>query len=165
MWFHYKDRPWDRIHFIKELLLPVWRPSLISTIAILVLYVARVIDERVIRGIPCTFQPMLWTLSFHENWWIEASILHSIWYQFFRDTGTALFITHWGWVTHLSLQWRHNGRNNVSNHQPHHCLLNRLFRRRSKKTSKLRVIGICAVNSPVTGEFPVQMANDADISV
>ena len=26
---------------------------------------------------------------------------------------------------------------------PHHCLLNRLFRRRSKKTSKLRVTGLC----------------------
>ena len=46
------------------------------------------------------------------------------------------------------LLWRHNGRDGVSNHQPHHCLLNRLFRRRSKKTSKRR-----AGNSPVTGEF------------
>ena len=26
------------------------------------------------------------------------------------------------------LQSRHNGRNGVSNHQPHHCLLNNLFR-------------------------------------
>ena len=34
---------------------------------------------------------------------------------------------------HMPLQWRHNGRGSVSNHQPHHCLLNRLFRRRSKK--------------------------------
>ena len=39
-------------------------------------------------------------------------------------------------------------------HQPHDCLLNRLFRRRSNKTSKLRVTGLCAENSPVTGEFP-----------
>ena len=46
------------------------------------------------------------------------------------------------------LQRRHNGRDSVSNHQPHDCLLNRLFRRRSKKTSKLRVTGPCAVNSP-----------------
>ena len=58
--------------------------------------------------------------------------------------------------THIfcPLQWRHNGRDSVSNHQPHDCLLNRLFRRRSKKTSKLRVTGLCAgihrgpVNSP-----------------
>ena len=52
-----------------------------------------------------------------------------------------------------SLQWRHNGRNSVSNHQPHDCLLNRLFRRWSKNTSKLRVTGLCAGNSPGTGEF------------
>ena len=30
----------------------------------------------------------------------------------------------------MTLQWRHNGRDGVSNHQPHHCLLNHLFRRR-----------------------------------
>ena len=42
------------------------------------------------------------------------------------------------------LQWRHNGRDRVSNHQPHDCLLNHLFRRRSKKTSKLHVTGLCA---------------------
>ena len=42
-----------------------------------------------------------------------------------------------------SLQWRHNERDCVSNHQPHDCLLNRLFRWRSKKTLKLRVTGLC----------------------
>ena len=60
------------------------------------------------------------------------------------------------------LQWRHNGRDSVSNHQPHDCLLNRLFRRRSKKTSKLRVTGLCAGNSRGIGEFPVQMASNAE---
>ena len=44
----------------------------------------------------------------------------------------------------VALQWRHNGCDVVYNHQPHHCFLNRLFRRRSKKTSKLRVTGLCA---------------------
>ena len=47
-----------------------------------------------------------------------------------------------------SLQWGHNDHGGVSNYQPHDCLLNRLFRRRSKKTSKLRVTGLCAGNSP-----------------
>ena len=37
-----------------------------------------------------------------------------------------------GWK-YFPLRWRHNGRDSVSNHQPHDCLLNRLFRRRSKK--------------------------------
>ena len=40
------------------------------------------------------------------------------------------------------LQWRHNERDGVSNYQPHDCLLKRLFRHRSKKTSKLRVTGL-----------------------
>ena len=39
-----------------------------------------------------------------------------------------------------SLQWRHNGCDGGSNHQPHNCLLNRLFGRTSKKTSKLRAL-------------------------
>ena len=59
------------------------------------------------------------------------------------------------------LQWRHNERDSVSNHQPHDGLFNCLFKRRSKKTSKLRVTGRCAGNSPVTGEFPAQMASNA----
>ena len=63
----------------------------------------------------------------------------------------------------VSLQWRHHGRDDVSNHQPHNCLLNCLFRRRSKKTSKLRVPGLCAGNSPVTGEFPAQMASNVEM--
>ena len=61
-----------------------------------------------------------------------------------------------------TLQWRHNGYDGVSNHQPHSCLLNRLFRRRSKKTSKLRVTALCEGNSPVTGEFPAQRAGKAE---
>ena len=45
-----------------------------------------------------------------------------------------------------ALQWRYNEHDGVSNHQPHYCLLNRLF--------KLRVTGLCEGNSPVTGEYP-----------
>ena len=62
----------------------------------------------------------------------------------------------------ISLQWRQNERDSVSNHQLHDCLLNRLFRRRSNETSKLRVTGLCAGNSPGTGEFPAQMASNAE---
>ena len=47
-----------------------------------------------------------------------------------------------------TLLWRHNEHDSVSNHQPRGCLLDRLFRRRSKKTSKLRVTGLCVGNSP-----------------
>ena len=62
----------------------------------------------------------------------------------------------------VALRWRHNHHAGVSNHQPHGCLFNRLFRRKSKKTSKLRVTGLCAGNSPGTGEFPAQMASYAE---
>ena len=61
-----------------------------------------------------------------------------------------------------SLQWCHNEPDGVSNHRPHDCLLNHLFRRKSKKTSMLRVTGLCEGNSPVTGEFPAQRASNAD---
>ena len=43
-----------------------------------------------------------------------------------------------------------------------YILFNRLFRRRSKKTSKLRVTGLCAGNSPGTGEFPAQIGSYAE---
>ena len=52
----------------------------------------------------------------------------------------------WVWWRHLRLD----------------CLLNRLFRRRSKKTSKLRVSDFCEGNSLLTGELPAQMASNAD---
>ena len=61
-----------------------------------------------------------------------------------------------------SLQLRHNRHDSVSNHQSYDCLLNRLFRRRSKKTSKLRLTGLCAGNSPGTGEFTAHMASNAE---
>ena len=65
-------------------------------------------------------------------------------------------------VVCVPLLWRHNGRDGVSNLQPQLCLINRLCGHRSKKTSKLRVTGLCAVNLPVTGEFPTQRASDAE---
>ena len=52
------------------------------------------------------------------------------------------------WKLCHTLHWRHNDHDGDSNHQPHGCLLNRLFRRRSKKTSQLRVTGLCVGNSP-----------------
>ena len=63
--------------------------------------------------------------------------------------------------TFCSLQWRHNERDGISNHRRLDCVFNRMFRRRSKKTSKLRVTGLCERNSPVTGEFTAQKASNA----
>ena len=61
----------------------------------------------------------------------------------------------------FTLQWRHNDHDCASDHQRLDCLLNVLFRRRSKRTSKLRVTGLCEGNSPVTGELTELRASDA----
>ena len=58
--------------------------------------------------------------------------------------------------------WRHNESDGVSNHRGIDGLLNLLLRRRSNKTSKLRVTGLCRGNSPVTSEFPAQRASNAE---
>ena len=50
------------------------------------------------------------------------------------------------WITSLTHDW----------------LPKRLFGRTSKKTSKLHVTGLCEGNSPVTSEFPVQRASNAE---
>ena len=96
-----------------------------------------------------TYETRAWCyywVMYHECWWTGD----------WRNPGISSHVID-------ILQWRHIGRDSVSNHQPHDCLLNRLFRRRSKKTSKLRVTGLCAGNSPVTGEFPAQRDSNAEI--
>ena len=75
------------------------------------------------------------------------------------NASVPVYVSHDLRISFLSLQWCYNEHDGVSNHQPHGCLLKRLFRRRSKKTPKLRVTGHCAGNSPVTGEFPAQRAS------
>ena len=73
----------------------------------------------------------------------------------FYDTNVCKFV----WYVITMTSYGHNG---VSNQQRHGCLRNRSYRRRSKKISKLRVTGLCAGNSPVTGEFPAQSARNAE---
>ena len=51
-----------------------------------------------------------------------------------------------------TLQWRHNWRGGVSNHEPYDGLLNCLLRRRSKKISKLHVIGPSSLWGEFTGD-------------
>ena len=55
-----------------------------------------------------------------------------------------------------TLQWRHNEPDGVPNYRCLGRLLNLLFRLRSEKTLKLRFIGLCEGNPPVTGVFPSQ---------
>ena len=58
----------------------------------------------------------------------------------------------------LSLHWGHNERDCVSNHRLLHCLLKRLFRRRSQKTST----GHLERNPSVTGGFPSQRVRNVE---
>ena len=96
---------------------------------------------------------IMFGLTRHLGVFIWIIYLYSLW-DGTRTNETTL--RDMGWV------WRHNEHDGVSNHQPHDCLLNRLFRRRSMKTSKLCVTGLCAGNSPVTGEFPAQRVSNAE---
>ena len=83
------------------------------------------------------------------GWWFET-LSHPFWRHRndIRKDGIA-----------NTLQWRYDGCDGVSNHQPHDCLLNCFSRCRSKT---LRVTGLCVGNSPVTGEFPTQRASNAE---
>ena len=92
--------------------------------------------------------------------WSVSNTFFILWISFISNGGCCISTD--DPIVLRTLQWRHNGHDSVPNQQPHDCLLNRLFRRRSKKTAKLRVTGLCAGNSPRTGEFPAQMASNAD---
>ena len=66
------------------------------------------------------------------------------------------------WVYFMTLLWRHDERDGFSNHQRFDCLINRLFRRRLKKTSKPRATGLCEGNQPMAGGFTSQRANNTE---
>ena len=61
--------------------------------------------------------------------------------------------------TVIGLQWRHNERDDVSNHR---CLVCSIvfITHISQNTSKLHVTGLCEENLPVTGGFPSQRASN-----
>ena len=82
----------------------------------------------------CIFRCVLFTISARSYIWV-LEFRHNQPYYSERANCT--------------LQWRHNELDCVSNHRHLDCLLNHLFRRRSKKTSNLRLTGLCEGNSPV----------------
>ena len=93
---------------------------------------------------------------------LDPSSWRRIWFQEVFLCGIQRWSTELG-HNHTPLQRRHGEPNDISHHQRLDCLLNRLFRRRSTKTSKLPVTGLCAGNSTVTGEFPAQRTSNAEI--
>ena len=105
-------------------------------------------------------------ITCYVDWLLDHNELRMVLWSTPHNALTSLGITSTCFCLKLqvwaSLLWGHYGRDGVSNHQPRDCLLNRSFRRRSKKTLKLRVTVLCAGNSPVTSEFPAQMASNAE---
>ena len=98
---------------------------------------------------------------------VMQHINSTMWFMHSHKILSLMVVDGLAFIGHQGLQpswWRtlHNGHDGVSNYQPHDCLINRVFRSRSKKTSKLRVTGLCVGNSPVTGEFPAQMVSNAE---
>ena len=83
-------------------------------------------------------------LSEYSEWKLKA--FTDLW-RCFRTVQPCLY-NFYCLLSIKTLHWRHNDHDGVSNHQPHDCLLNCLYRRRSKETSKLRVTGLCVGNSP-----------------
>ena len=55
----------------------------------------------------------------------------------------------------FQLQLRHNERDGVSNHQPHYCLLNRIYKARIKEKNKAQRHWPLCGEFPGDGEFPV----------
>ena len=104
----------------------------------------------------CCWHRLFLTWKAQDRWFQE---------QIYRRVSEYLHDTYAkSWIMHIrvTLQWRHNERDGASNHQHHDCLPTRLFRHRSKKTSNVCVIGLCAGNSPLTGEFPAERASNAE---
>ena len=109
------------------------------------------------------FYSLAWKVFFFMVSTVHASV--SAWHNI--GTGHSISCTKFmlaviSLTPFSALLWHHNERDDISNRQPHDCLLNRSFRPRSKKTSKLRITGICAGNAPETAEFPTQMASNAE---
>ena len=66
------------------------------------------------------------------------------------------------WESNNALQWRHNEYDDVSNYQHLKCLLNHLYRHKSKKTSKRHISGLCEGNPLMTSGFLSERASNAE---
>ena len=106
--------------------------------------------------------PKLWQLLPCHWTMLQAHLHRQTWKPSQDEVNAMIYYNPACTEIYDTLHWRHNELDGVSNHQPHNCLHNRLFRHRSKKISMLRVAGLCEGNSPVTGEFPAQKASNAE---
>ena len=81
-------------------------------------------------------------------------VANHFWLHLCIHENTRHILIPYGGVTSLkacfALQWRYYERDGLSNQRRLECLLNCLLRHRLKKTSKLRVTGLCEGNPLVT---------------
>ena len=96
-----------------------------------------VVPKTLVNGLPLKIQDIISFLKY-------CLLVLLLQFDMITDRNTQVSLSN----NKSTLWWRHNDHYSVSNHQPHGCFLNRLFRRRWKKTSKLRVTGLCVGNSP-----------------
>ena len=89
-----------------------------------------------------------WWQLFRPQW---ANRSQAVDFYIRPRTRTSLYTTAYRRYTYqqfsIPLQWRHNGRNSVSNHQPRDCLLNRLIKAHIKENIK------APRHWPLYGEF------------
>ena len=100
----------------------------------------------------------------------QKSLLWNICSSFYDIADVFFIIVPSHWLTFIGfripLQWRYSECNGVSNHQRLDCFLNRWLKHISKKTTKLRVTGLCAKNPPVAGGFPsLRTSNAENVSI
>ena len=110
-----------------------------------------------VRLLPTNNKIYLYVFGFYAFCWTSPRIRIII-RIICINIGDVIFFHLWiDWKLFLcyrASQWRHGDRDVVSNHRRIDCLLNRLFRRWSMKSSKLHVTGLWEGNSSVTGELP-----------
>ena len=84
---------------------------------------------------------MTWICKF---WWILVNILCCMILLFYNWTRDFFYRTHFEMLSTkiVTSQWRYNERGDASNHRRLNSFRSRLPRRRSKKTTKLRVTGL-----------------------
>ena len=101
------------------------------------------------------YQQLCWKL--YNNCLMEMAIIIYLYYPLkYCSSHQDKRLNYFDWT------WWRNGHDGISNHRHLKCLLRRLFRHRSKKTSKLCVTGLCEGNSLLTSEFPSQRASNME---
>ena len=95
-----------------------------------------------------------------------------VWFQMctFQTQLGDWYLEYWGThypginaTRHYNVEWRHNGHDGVSNHQPHEFLLNRLFRLDQRKHQSSASLALVwgshrgPVNSPLKGPVTRKM--------